>query len=152
MANVTYAEYEQHLISGERLRAQRQAKEEVADDGAQEHRALDQRRRVARERDQSQRKAAAAEARAWQAAQRAAAAEKERQRQAEAEYQRLQAAELQALRLKVGDGRTWDKHGVTIERSTGLAVKRTSYEHGTQYSAHPVTGAPWDTVKGGDAK
>jgi uncharacterized membrane protein YqiK len=153
LANVSYLEYEQHLISGERWLAQRQAKEvlEVADNGEQERRALeDQRRRLARERDQAQRKQAAAEARTFQAAQRAAEAEKQRQRQAEAEYQRLQAEELEALRLRVDDGRTWDEHGVTIESSTGLAVKRTSWEHGFQYSAQPVTGMPW-TTKGGEA-
>ncbi len=59
-----------------------------------------------------------------------------------------EADELERLRIKCDDGRTWDPTtGVTIERSTGLPVVRTTYAFGFQYSANPVTGKPWSEVQ-----
>ncbi len=82
---------------------------------------------------------------AERAAARIAEADRQRQQRLEAEYKRIQAEELAALRAKVDDGRMWDPAtGVTIERSTGQPVRRSTYQFGFQYSCNPVTGSPWE--------
>ena len=82
---------------------------------------------------------------AERAAARAAEADRQRQRRLEAEYKRIQTEELAALSTKVDDGRKYDEHGITIERSTGKPVVRTTHPDGvSSYSCNPVTGFPWE--------
>jgi hypothetical protein len=46
----------------------------------------------------------------------------------------------------VNDGRKYDEHGITIQRSTGLPVVRTMHADGvSSYSACPTCGDEWTT-------